>query len=130
MAENQWELHANGAQLVQHHMRRNQAESDNEEVEGVGLAEEVAEDNGGVDSSGGSSKASNFDSEVESSVANTSNKLCHATVYKFDLQARRQERQQITAEYEAFRSWLLRTNQKHILDKLSKFCAQEHLEGQ
>ena len=52
--------------------QRSSTESDSEEVEGVGSAEEEVEDNVGGDSSKWSSGASDFDCEAESSVANTS----------------------------------------------------------
>ena len=89
MAANQQELQTNGGQSVQHSTQQNPPDSDHEKEDGVGLAGDKAEDNGGVDNSGGSSGASNFDSEAESSVANTSNELCHATIHKSDVRARR-----------------------------------------
>ena len=95
----------------------------------MGSAEEEEEANNDENIGEGSSNLGNFDNEEESTVDNPSNELCHATAYQFDMRARRKERWQITAEYDTFRSWLLRTDRKHILDEFKEFLSHERLEG-
>ena len=70
-----------------------------------------------------------YDSEYESSVANTSDELSHAIVHQHDRQAIRSERRQATAELKAFREWLDATGQRSILDEFSNFLGNEHRRG-
>ena len=82
-----------------------------------------------ADVGGGVSEEEEYDSEYESSVANTSDELSHAIVHQHDRQAIRSERRQATAELKAFREWLDATGQRSILDEFSNFLGNEHRRG-
>ena len=66
------------------------------------------------------------DSEMESSVANTSDELNHAIVHQHDRQAIQDERREATSEYDAFRDWLELTGRQQIRDEFSNFLWGEH----
>ena len=69
------------------------------------------------------------DSEMESSVANTSDEEGHAIVHQHDRAAIRAERRTATAELDAFHDWLDLTGRRQIRDEFSNFLWGEHRAG-
>ena len=69
------------------------------------------------------------DSEMESSVANTSDEEGHAIVHQHDRAAIRAERRIATAELDAFHDWLDLTGRRQIRDEFSNFLWSEHRAG-
>ena len=70
-----------------------------------------------------------WDSEMESSVANTSDEEGHAIVHQYDRQAIRAERREGNAELDAFHNWLDLTGRRQIRHEFFKFLSAEHRAG-